>query len=127
MSGKPEPSLCPGCSEIEIDCVCWVAEQDAWDPILIAAFERHEPPLDLPALCTRTELGETGCLIEVMNDLGWITLPVYFDDETGLVYLVPGHVLFAEEMAELVRDDYAALVCWSELPPGSAPELLRSA
>lgn len=125
MTAGSQPSLCLGCSEIRDECVCWEAEQDAWDPRLLDAFNRHEPPLDLSALSTRTELGETGCLVEVIDIRGWISLRVYFDDEAGDVYLVPGHVEWAHEMAELVEDDDPALVLWPELPARSAPEQLR--
>ncbi len=122
MTAGSQPSLCLGCSEIEDECACWEAEQDAWDPRLLDAFTRHEPPLDLSALSTRTELGESGCLVEVIDNRGWISLRVYFDDEEGDVYLVPGHVEWAHEMAELVADDDPALMLWPDRPAGSGPE-----
>lgn len=122
MTAGSQPSLCLGCSEIRDECVCWEAEQDAWDTRLVSAFNRHEPPIDLSALSTRTELGETGCLVEVIDDCGWISLRVYFDDEGGDVYLVPRHVECAEEMAELVRDVESELILWPDLPARSAPE-----
>jgi hypothetical protein len=122
MTAGSQPSLCPGCSEISDECVCWEADHDAWDPRLLAAFNRHEPCLDLSALCTRTELGETGCLVEVIDERGWISLRVYFDDEEGDVYLVPQHVEYAEEMAELVRAAEPELILWPDRPAGSGPE-----
>ena len=112
MTPGPEPSLCPGCTEIEDECVCWEEEQDAWDPRLLAAFTRHQPPLDLNGLTTLTEFGEGGCLVEVIDAGGWISLRVYFDEEEGEVYRVPPHVECAEDMAELIRDSESELTVW---------------
>jgi hypothetical protein len=122
MTPGSQPSLRPGCSEIKDKCVCGVAEPEACDIRLVAAFHRHEPHLDLAALCARTELGETGRLVEVIDGRGRISLRVYFDDEMGDVNLVPRHVEYAKKMAELVRDAEPELILWPDRHVASASE-----
>jgi hypothetical protein len=118
MTAGSQPSLRPGRSEIKDKCVCGVADREARDIRLAAAFNRHEPPLDLSALCARTELGETGCLVEVIDYRGRISRRVYSDDEMGDVYLVPRHVEYAKKMAELVRDAEPELILWPDRQVG---------
>ena len=119
------PPLCPGCREPEDDCFCWEEEQNAWDPRLLEEFRGHEPPLDLDALCTRTELGESGCLIEVIDEEGWVSLRVYFDEVFGDVYAVPSHVEWAEEMAELITESEHELRLWPHSGAVATPEPRR--
>ena len=113
--------LCRGCGEPVEECVCWVIEQDAYDPRLRAAFARHSPPLDLSTLSTRTEQGERGWLVEVVDE----SLPpirVYLDDDSGQIVNVPHWIEWADQMAALFNQPRRRhrVTMWPERPSSPA-------
>ena len=120
MTARPDDE-CRGCREPVEQCVCWVIEQDGYDPRLLAAFARHTPPLDLSTLSTRTEQGEQGWLVEVVDDLV-PPIRVYLDDVSGQVVNVPPWIEWAEQMAALSNQPHRRrrLTTWPERPSSPA-------